>query len=208
MHDSDPHGRQPDHDAGGVPPHPCGAAPAGTARQASGKPDAASMLPSTMPTPSRPVGAHVEISTGPVGHAARRRRRAPAAPDVPHVGAALLPQRRALPPARDLHDNHPPRGAAGQDVEPGTIRANAEIVDRADGGPSYPCAASGGGRPTGTTSSSSRAVPAVARRRVGAREVLRLFELPEVRNLGVPPTWLPVRVAFTARDSRTRRKPG
>jgi GT2 family glycosyltransferase len=36
------------------------------------------------------------------------------------------------------------------------------------------------------------------RRRDEAREVLRLFELPEVRGLGVAPKWLPVRAVFTA----------
>lgn len=35
------------------------------------------------------------------------------------------------------------------------------------------------------------------RRRSEARRVLRLFELPEVRELGVSPKWWPVRVAFT-----------
>jgi hypothetical protein len=35
-------------------------------------------------------------------------------------------------------------------------------------------------------------------RRAEAREVLRLFDLPEVRRLGVAPKWLPVRVAFEA----------
>jgi glycosyltransferase involved in cell wall biosynthesis len=35
-------------------------------------------------------------------------------------------------------------------------------------------------------------------RRAEAREVLRLFDLPEVRRLGVAPKWLPVRAAFTA----------
>ena len=35
------------------------------------------------------------------------------------------------------------------------------------------------------------------RRRAEARDVLRLFELPEVRDLGVSPKWLPVRAAFT-----------
>jgi glycosyltransferase involved in cell wall biosynthesis len=44
------------------------------------------------------------------------------------------------------------------------------------------------------------------RRRADAREVLRLFELPEVRNLGVSPKWLPVRVAFTAATAGARRK--
>jgi glycosyltransferase involved in cell wall biosynthesis len=36
------------------------------------------------------------------------------------------------------------------------------------------------------------------RRRAEAREVLRLFELPEVRQLGVAPKWVPVRAAFAA----------
>jgi glycosyltransferase involved in cell wall biosynthesis len=36
------------------------------------------------------------------------------------------------------------------------------------------------------------------RRRAEAREVLRLFDLPEVRHLGVAPKWLPVRAAFAA----------
>ena len=36
------------------------------------------------------------------------------------------------------------------------------------------------------------------RRRAEARQVLRLFDLPEVRQLGVAPKWLPVRAAFTA----------
>jgi GT2 family glycosyltransferase len=36
------------------------------------------------------------------------------------------------------------------------------------------------------------------RRRAEAREVLRLFDLPEVRHLGVAPKWLPIRAAFAA----------
>jgi glycosyltransferase involved in cell wall biosynthesis len=35
------------------------------------------------------------------------------------------------------------------------------------------------------------------RRMAEGREVLRLFELPEVRRLGLSPKWLPVRVTFT-----------
>jgi hypothetical protein len=45
-------------------------------------------------------------------------------------------------------------------------------------------------------------------RRAEAREVLRLFELPNVRHLGVSPKWLPVRVAFTAATPGARRKAG
>jgi glycosyltransferase involved in cell wall biosynthesis len=37
-----------------------------------------------------------------------------------------------------------------------------------------------------------------ARNRAEAREVMRLFDLPEVRALGASPKWLPVRAAFTA----------
>ena len=43
-------------------------------------------------------------------------------------------------------------------------------------------------------------------RRAEAREVLRLFDLPEVRDVGVSPKWLPVRAAFTAATSGVRRR--
>jgi glycosyltransferase involved in cell wall biosynthesis len=36
------------------------------------------------------------------------------------------------------------------------------------------------------------------RQRAEARDVLRLFDLPELRDLGTSPRWLPVRVAFAA----------
>jgi hypothetical protein len=36
------------------------------------------------------------------------------------------------------------------------------------------------------------------RQRGEARDVLRLFDLPEIRDLGVSPRWLPVRAAFAA----------
>jgi hypothetical protein len=36
------------------------------------------------------------------------------------------------------------------------------------------------------------------RQRAEARDVLRLFDLPELRHLGASPKWLPVRVALTA----------
>ena len=45
-------------------------------------------------------------------------------------------------------------------------------------------------------------------RRAEAREVLRLFELPEVRDRGVSPKWLPVRAAFTAATAGRRPKAG
>jgi glycosyltransferase involved in cell wall biosynthesis len=43
-------------------------------------------------------------------------------------------------------------------------------------------------------------------RREEARDVMRLFELPEVRRLGTSPRWLPVRVAFTAATAGPRRR--
>ena len=45
-------------------------------------------------------------------------------------------------------------------------------------------------------------------RRAEAREVLRLFELPEVRDRGVSPKWLPVRARFTAATAGERPKAG
>jgi glycosyltransferase involved in cell wall biosynthesis len=45
-----------------------------------------------------------------------------------------------------------------------------------------------------------------ARQRAEAREVLRLFRLPEVRHLGISPKWLPVRAAFTAATAGPRRR--
>ena len=47
-----------------------------------------------------------------------------------------------------------------------------------------------------------------AGRRADAREVLRLFDLPDVRGLGLSPRWLPVRVAFAAATVGARRKAG
>ena len=44
-------------------------------------------------------------------------------------------------------------------------------------------------------------------RRAEAREVLRLFELPDVHDRGVSPKWLPVRAAFTAATLGARARP-
>ena len=44
------------------------------------------------------------------------------------------------------------------------------------------------------------------RQRAAAHEVLRLFDLPEVRNLGASPRWLPVRAAFVAATAGARRR--
>jgi hypothetical protein len=43
------------------------------------------------------------------------------------------------------------------------------------------------------------------RQRAEARGVLRLFDLPELRDLGVSPRWLPVRAAFVAAAGARRR---
>jgi len=45
------------------------------------------------------------------------------------------------------------------------------------------------------------------RQRAKAREVLRLFDLPEVRDLGISSKWLPVRAAFVAATTGTRSQP-
>jgi hypothetical protein len=42
------------------------------------------------------------------------------------------------------------------------------------------------------------------RRRAEARDVLRMFDLPELRDLGVSPRWLPVRAAFVALTAGAR----
>jgi glycosyltransferase involved in cell wall biosynthesis len=44
------------------------------------------------------------------------------------------------------------------------------------------------------------------RRFADAREVLRLFKLPEVSQLGLSPKWMPVRVALTAATAGPRRR--
>ena len=44
------------------------------------------------------------------------------------------------------------------------------------------------------------------RQRSEARGVLRLFELPEIRDLGISPKWLPVRAAFVAATTGARRR--
>jgi glycosyltransferase involved in cell wall biosynthesis len=44
------------------------------------------------------------------------------------------------------------------------------------------------------------------RQRAEARDVLRLFDLPEIRRLGPSPRWLPVRVAMTAATAGARKR--
>jgi glycosyltransferase involved in cell wall biosynthesis len=43
-------------------------------------------------------------------------------------------------------------------------------------------------------------------RRGEARDVLRLFDLPEIRDLGLSPKWLPLRVAFAVATAGVRRR--
>jgi hypothetical protein len=44
------------------------------------------------------------------------------------------------------------------------------------------------------------------RQRAEARDVLRLFDLPELRHLGASPKWLPVRAALTAATAGVRKR--
>jgi hypothetical protein len=44
------------------------------------------------------------------------------------------------------------------------------------------------------------------RRMAEGQDVLRLFELPEVRRLGISPKWLPVRAAFIAATAAAGRR--
>ena len=222
MHDSDLHGRQPDHDAGSAPyayrpaaasvrrggllertlcsvvdavtpvagrwrwPRPMGRMTTPSARSCGGSSPAGPGAPVRLePAAAGPGREHEPRRRDlhrPVGHAAPRRWRAPSAADVP-PRAVPGAEGGAPAAAAQLLLRTRPRPPPGM-WNPGTIRANAEIFDRTGGGRRAPSAPSGRGRPTGTTSSSSRACTGgCARRRVGAYEVLRKFELPEVRNL-------------------------
>ena len=126
-----------------------------------------------------------------------------------HVGAAVRPLRRALParrpPARTPSMRRRRRPACGTPTPSGP---NSEIFDRA---------VARGVVPERTIRRWQAdwyhqfiLAGAYRRLRVGqraeAREVLRLFDLPEVRDRGVSPKWLPVRVAFTAATAGARRK--
>jgi hypothetical protein len=91
---------------------------------------------------------------------------------------------------------------------PGTVRSNAEIFDRAVAQGVVP-------EPTIRRWQAdwyhqfilAGAYRRLRRgRRAEAREVLRLFDLPDVRSVGVSPRWLPVRIAFTAATVGAARK--
>jgi hypothetical protein len=116
---------------------------------------------------------------------------------------------RCLPQTTCAYTIHEAAATTGM-WNPGTIRANAEIFDRAVAGGIVPertirrwqadwyhqFILAGAYRRLRTG------------RRAEAREVLRLFELPEVHDRGVSPKWLPVRAAFTAATVGARPKAG
>jgi glycosyltransferase involved in cell wall biosynthesis len=116
---------------------------------------------------------------------------------------------RCLPQATCAYTIHEAAATTGM-WHPGTIRANGEIFDRA---------VARGIVPERTIRRWQadwyhQFILAGAyrrlrmRRRAEAREVLRLFELPEVHDRGMSPKWLPVRAAFTAATAGARPKAG
>jgi glycosyltransferase involved in cell wall biosynthesis len=114
---------------------------------------------------------------------------------------------RCLPQVTCAYTIHEAAATTGM-WNPGTIRANAEIFDRAVAGGVVP-------EPTIRRWQADWyhqfiLAGAYRRLRLGhraeAREVLQLFEQPDVRDVGMSPKWLPVRVAFTAATAGARRK--
>ena len=116
---------------------------------------------------------------------------------------------RCLPQATCAYTIHEAAATTGM-WNPDTIRANGEIFDRA---------VARGVVPERTIRRweadwyhqfiLAGAYRRLRRgRRAEAREVLRLFELPDVSELGVSPKWLPVRVAFTAATAGARHRVG
>ena len=117
---------------------------------------------------------------------------------------------RCLPATTCAYTTHQGAATAGM-WNRGTIRVNREIFDRA---------VARGVVPEGSirrweTDFFHQFILAGAyrqlrlRQRAEARDVLRLFDLPELRHLGASPRWLPVRVALTAATAgvRTRAQP-
>ena len=114
---------------------------------------------------------------------------------------------RCLPQATCAYTVHEAAATTGM-WNSGTIRANGEIFDRA-----VAC----GVVPESTIRRWQAdwyhqfiLAGAYRRLRLGrraeAREVLRLFDLPDVRNLGVSLKWFPVRAAFIAATAGARRR--
>ena len=126
-----------------------------------------------------------------------------------HVDAAVLPLWRALRAPHHLRVHGARGGDHDRHVEPG---------DR----PGLPARSSTAPSPAGSRPSASirrwetdffhQFILGGAyrrlrlRQRAEARGVLRLFDLPEIRHLGVSPKWLPVRAAFVAATAGTRRR--
>ena len=115
---------------------------------------------------------------------------------------------RCLPQTTCAYTIHEAAATTGM-WHPGTIRANGEIFDRA---------VARGIVPERTIRRWQAdwyhqfiLAGAYRRLRMGrraeAREVLRLFELPDVHDRGVSPKWLPVRAAFTAATVGARPNP-
>jgi glycosyltransferase involved in cell wall biosynthesis len=114
---------------------------------------------------------------------------------------------RCLPQATCAYTIHEAAATTGM-WNPSTIKANAEIFDRAVAGGVVP-------EPTVRRWQADwyhQFILAGAYRqlrlgrRAEAREVLQLFDQPDVRDVGVSPKWLPVRVAFTAATAGARHK--
>jgi glycosyltransferase involved in cell wall biosynthesis len=114
---------------------------------------------------------------------------------------------RCLPQATCAYTIHEAAATTGM-WNSGTIKANAEIFDRAVASGVVP-------EPTIRRWQADwyhQFILAGAYRRLRqgrraeAREVLRLFDQPDVRDVGVSPKWLPVRVAFAAATAGARRK--
>jgi len=114
---------------------------------------------------------------------------------------------RCVPSTTCAYTTHQGAATAGM-WNPGTIRVNREIFDRAvargvvpersirrwEADFFYQFILAGAYRRLRL------------RQRAEAREVLRLFDLPEIRHLGASPRWLPVRVAFAAATAGVRRR--
>ena len=114
---------------------------------------------------------------------------------------------RCLPQSTCAYTIHEAAATTGM-WNPDTIRANAQIFDRAVARGIVPKRAI---RRWQADWYHQFILAGVYRRlRVGqraeAREVLALFDLPEVRDRGLSLKWLPVRVAFTAATVGARRR--
>jgi hypothetical protein len=116
---------------------------------------------------------------------------------------------RCLPATTCAYTTHQGAATAGM-WNPDTIRLGLEIFDRAAGRGVVPERSIR----RWETDFFHQFILAGAYRqlrlgqRTEARDVLRLFNLPEIRHLGASPRWLPVRVAFTAATAGVRTRAG